>query len=566
MFLDLRALPFVNASYKAIGDSGYLEGTRMDLINEILAWANALLSATSSNFFVLRGAAGTGKSTIAREICHRLHAENRLGASFFFIRSDTGALGSMQSVIPTLAYQLASLQPALGPHISRAAREFMKLQSGSPKEQMESLILKPCKSALNEQNSSGNPIVIVLDALDEAGEDLGNVLAALKILLDSQSRFRVLVITRPERSISHAFRLAGVEASKTQKDMENIPQAVVESDIQHFLTDNFRKLQWGDELSKKHPDAISKLTKRSEGLFIYARTAINHLAAKTPEKAVHRLTVILDDTGGPGGLSALDKLYTSVLRNAYDEEDLEIPGVHKRVIAVLAGLVVLQEPVTIKVLAPLMGVTEDDAARTVEELRSIISCAGSDLRNDVIRPLHLTLREFLVDKDRCKNTDFLIDRQLHHSNVAESCLRIMTKELHRDMCQLGDVFKDEVKELEKIVNERIPPHVQYACVFWSAHSVENEPSAAVRRLLGVFCKEKLLEWLETMSLMNRLRLAIRILLTMHSWTKVSVPPPIISATRLLTLAHMTVRITRYLAISQPYYMMAIDSWRLSSKR
>jgi hypothetical protein len=125
-----------------------------------------------------------------------------------------------------------------------------------------------------------------------------------------------------------------------------------------------------------------------------------------------------------------------------------------------------------------------------------------------------------VDEERCKNRDFLIDRQLHHCNVAKSCLHIMNKALHRDMCQLGDAFKDEVTDLATTVHEHVPPHVQYACMFWSAHAVEDEPSAEVQQPLEVVCKEKLLAWVEVMSLMNCLRLAMQILLTMHSWTKV----------------------------------------------
>jgi hypothetical protein len=216
---------------------------------------------------------------------------------------------------------------------------------------------------------------------------------------------------------------------------------------------------------------------------------------------------------------------------------MKIPNVRRRVTAVLAGLVILQGQVTIKILAPLMGVTEDDAVRTVEELRSIVTCSGPDLRKDIIRPLHLTLREFLVDKKRCKNRDILIDRQLHHRNVAESCLRIMNKALHRDMCQLGNAFKDEVEELDRTVNEHVPPHVQYACTFWSAHAVENEPGAAVQQPLGTFCNENLLAWAEAMSLMSCLGLAIRILLEMHSWAKVSVPP--LSTMRPLTCIHLS---------------------------
>jgi hypothetical protein len=517
--VDLRALPYVNASYKAFGESGYLKGTRIDLICDVQDWAGG---PAGSKFFILSGAAGTGKSTVVCEVSHRLEAEGQLGASFFFVRGDTGALGSTQSVFPTIAFQLASLQSTLRPYIATAAREFMKFQPRSLKEQSETLLLAPLATAQREiAELPKKTIVIVLDALDEANGDLGGFLVSLKELLDKQDCFRVLITTRPESSVLHALCKADIIASAHHFDMERIDRNVVDGDIRHFFKAGFDELRWRDALYSAHPNAIEVLTKRAEGLFIYARTVINHLTVNKPEKALHRLVAIMDDGLSPAGLSALDRLYTSVLENAYDKEDMQIPNVRKRVSAVLAGLVILQEQVTIKILAPLMGVTEGDAVRTVEELRSIISCSGPDLRNDVIRPLHLTFREFLVDKERCKNSDFFADRQLHHFNVAEVCLRITNRELHRDMCGLGDRHKDEVNDRELIVRECIPPHVQYACISWCAHVVESEPSAEFRRLLGLFCREKLLEWIETMSLMNFLHLVMQALLAMHSWTKVS---------------------------------------------
>jgi hypothetical protein len=432
----------------------------------------------------------------------------------------------MHSVFPTVAFQLASLQPVLRPCIAKAAREFMKFQSRSLKEQLETLILAPLTAAQAEiAYASGDPVVVILDALDEASGDLITFLKALRELVDKQHRLRIVISTRPEAPILHALRKADIIASARRVDMENIDRNVVDGDIRHFFEAGFSDLRWRGELMLAHPNVIELLTKRAEGLFIYARTVLNHLSfsVNTPEKAVHRLSAVLDDTGSPSGLSALDELYMFVLENAYDGEDMRIPNIRKRVTAVLAGLVIFQDQVTVEVLALLMGVSEEDAVRTAEELRSIITCSGPDLRKDIIRPLHLTLREFLVDKDRCKNHDFLIDRQLHHRNVAETCLRIMNKALDRDMCQLGDAFKDEVKELDRIVRERVPPDARYACVFWSAHALENEPSEEMRRLLSVFCNEKLLAWVEAMSLMNRLRLAIEILLTMQSWAKVRVP-------------------------------------------
>jgi hypothetical protein len=518
--VDLRALPYVKASHKSAGESTLLKGTRVGLIEEVQSWAS---SSESSGFFIITGAAGMGKSTIMREVAYRLEKEGRLGASYFFVRSDAGAVGSTLSVFPTIAFQLASSQSGLRPYIAKAAREYIKSESRSIKEQLEALILEPLSAAQAEvAYPSEEPIVVALDALDEASGDLSSFFEMLKALVDKQPCFRILITTRPEPPILRALGKAGIIESAQRVEMELIDRSVVDGDIRRLFTAEFDKLDWKDELRSKHPNAIELLTERAEGLFIYAKTVTRQLNCKTQEVSVQMLNAILDGGAGTTGMAALDELYAFVLKNAHDEGAMKIRGVRARVTAVLAGLVILQDQVTIKVLAPLMGVSEDDAVRTVEELRSIVICSGPDLKEGIIRPLHLTLREFLVDKERCKNPDFLIDRQLHHLNVAESCLRIMNKALHPDMCKLGDASKDEVEDLARIVNEHVPPHVQYACAFWFAHAVENEPNAEVQRLLCVFCKEKLLAWVEVMSLMNRLHLAMQILLTMHSWAKVRV--------------------------------------------
>jgi hypothetical protein len=561
-YTDLSALPFVHADHKAAGESSLLKGTRVELIDDIQGWASG---STSSGFFILTGAAGMGKSTVMREVAYRLEQKGQLGASFFFVRSGAGALGSMHNVFPTIAFQLAIFQSALRPYIANAARKYMTCGSGprSTKEQLETLILAPLSAAqAGDAYPSEKPIVVILDALDEASGDLHSFLEVLRKLVNKKYRFRILISTRPEAPVLHVLRKAAISPSARRAYLDHIDRNVVDRDIRLFFHTNFQELRWRNELLSAHPNAVDLLTEKAEGLFIYARTVINHLDHNVRDISMRRLNAITDGGEGATGVSALDELYASVLQNAYDDDAMSVAEIHARVTAVSAGLVILHDQVTINVLAPLMGVSEEDTVRTLEDLRSIISCSGPDLRRDIIRPLHQTLREFLVDKERCKNRDFLIDRQLHHRNVAESCLRIMIEELHRDMCQLGDAFKDEVKELEKIVNERLPPHVQYACVFWFAHAMENEPSAEVRRLLGVLCKEKLLQWIEAMSLINQLRLAIQILLTMHSWTKVSAL--LLGTMRSLTC--VDARIMRNLAIFQPFCTMVIGLWRLSLKR
>jgi hypothetical protein len=507
--------------------SGYLEGTRTELIRMILTWAMDPDVSTTIKFFVLLGAAGTGKSTIAREISRRLRAANRLGASIFFDHSDHH-LRSTHSTIPRLAYQLAALNPASQPYIEHALREHTRSPSGTLNNQMESLIVGPMKNARVQDPSVAEvPVTIVLDALDEAGGDLNSFLQALNALVVAQFCFRIFMTTRPEPPVLHALSETGITRQCMHADMEDTPQIELDADIRHFLQERIALLRWRNELLAAHPYSIELLTMKAEGLFIYARTVVDYLDHPVQETSLQRLDAILRDTSDKVGLPALDVVYTTVLQNAYDKESLKVDDVRERVTALLAGLVVSRQDVTIEVLAPLMGPREGAIIRTVEELRSILSCSGEDLRTAVIRPLHQTLVEFLVDDKRCTNSAFLINRRACHLDFAKACLRTLNTVLYRGMCERNtDDFSESKEEGRLLVQELVPAHALYACDHWTAHLIEIEQTndPALLQSLDDFCRKTLFPWIEVQCYADNLLEARRMLSDAHSWAKVSVLP------------------------------------------
>ena len=140
-FTALERLPHVkSAHYNSIGKPSYLEGTRVDLIDDVITFAKKPTKKCNSKVYLLTGPAGTGKSTVTWEICRLLDEEKRLAGSFFFVRSDVGDLGTTKLVFPTIAYQIAALHPDFKPYIAEAAREFAKLPSWSQKVQLDSQI------------------------------------------------------------------------------------------------------------------------------------------------------------------------------------------------------------------------------------------------------------------------------------------------------------------------------------------------------------------------------------------------------------------------------------------
>jgi hypothetical protein len=90
-------------SYDKCHDSLCLQNTRVDVLKEIMAWADA---DDERCIFWLNGMAGTGKSTIARTIARTFHDQKRLGASFFFSRGG-GDVSHSGKFVASIAVQLA---------------------------------------------------------------------------------------------------------------------------------------------------------------------------------------------------------------------------------------------------------------------------------------------------------------------------------------------------------------------------------------------------------------------------------------------------------------------------
>jgi nucleoside-triphosphatase THEP1 len=495
------------------------------LLRESWDWVNGMNATTASKFLVIYGAAGTGKSTFAHEICNQLQRKRMLGAWFFFLHGDANR-GSTAKVVPTIAYQLARSQPAFLSYIAKAVREYKdKYPSGSLEEQLESLIINPLKRAqASSESDCGNPIVIVLDALDEVDGGLTNMLKSLKKLVDKHERIRILITTRPESAVVKSFDQAEIDTKSKQAVMENIPRTDADGDIRIFLKSRFKSLRHEEQLLNAHPDAIDTLTKKAERLFIYARTVIEYLDHKVREVSLRRLTEILSGDGGVVGMPALDNLYNTILQNAFDDEAMNDQRVRTRVTTVLAGLV-LDGQVTAEVLAPLLGLSEDAVVTTVEELRSVLSCDGEDLRTAIIRPIHLTFAEFLVDKERSTKSSFYIDRRAWHLDFAKACLGTLNAILRRNLCRWSDDdASDHPRERRSNIHEVISAHARYACDHWTAHFVGSEQPSDPALLQGLdeFCRKKLLPWIEVKACADNLYEAHRMLWDAHSWAKVSV--------------------------------------------
>ena len=93
-----------------------LEGTRVDLLEELWIWILAACTQTGAILtyivYWINGLAGTGKTTIAMSIAERCEAAGLLAASFFCARDDAEC-NKPDLVFVTICRQLCSFFPPL---------------------------------------------------------------------------------------------------------------------------------------------------------------------------------------------------------------------------------------------------------------------------------------------------------------------------------------------------------------------------------------------------------------------------------------------------------------------
>jgi len=140
---------------------GCLKGTQETVLDEIESWSKDL--DISPIYWLNHGLARTGKSTIAQTVAERIFADGRLDASFFFSR-DFEDRRDLRYIFPTLAFQLAHKYPKIRLILVPFLQSNPDIAHESLYNQMEALIVEPL-------SSSGVSTVIIIDALDECGDE-----------------------------------------------------------------------------------------------------------------------------------------------------------------------------------------------------------------------------------------------------------------------------------------------------------------------------------------------------------------------------------------------------------
>ena len=383
--------------------SSCLPGTRVEIIELLMGWVDG---NDDRPICWLNGPAGFGKSSIARTIAERCAGEQKLAASFFFLRG-AGDRSNIARFIRTLAYHISVSIPATQPFLEDVLRHDPLVLNQALEDQFQKLLLAPI-SALAVPVPS---MTIIVDALDEC--DDGELAASFVEIIalaasDHQLPFKFLFTSRIEERIRAKFESDEASSVVFPLSLKNFDAS---ADIRTYYGSRFLRV-YKDNLPvmsvtrpwPSHSD-LDKLIKMTSGSFIFANTVVNFVDDGTMppnEKLAEALR----------GCVGLDELYSKILSRTRG---------NTRIKRVIGTVMVLRKPLSMVHLASLLHLDKAAVRHALMSIQSILIVPASD--EEDIQLVHTSLRDFLVSKERSQM--FYIDPPAQHFSITIDCLWVM---------------------------------------------------------------------------------------------------------------------------------------------
>ncbi|KAG8939408.1 hypothetical protein FRC03_006319, partial [Tulasnella sp. 419] len=413
--------------------------------------------------------------------------------------------------------------------------------------QMAKLLEDPLRAMSKSSSEQSRPIAIVLDALDECeGRELVDqflrLLSHLILNLPADFPFKVFITSRPEPHIMRVLRGDDLNQVSRPFVLHDIEKSIVQADIEIFFRHELSKIAHEFDLSSQpklwpSDTELQELVNRAGSLFIVASTSVKFIADPYIGQPGDQLLALLKDDRASGSSSYkdLDQVYHHVLNTSVGGcGDANAP-ICVRFRQIVGAIVTALDPLPPSVLGSLMNVRTTDVYASIKFLGSVLIIPNEAYaKHEPLRTFHLSFPNYLTE--RCSDARFAIHPILHHTALALQCLETMNSFLKRNICNLPDplLLNCDISDLEERVSITFLLYHKYACQHWGFHLQAAAQSSKLHpdhheyallkdlnyklvEALNMFCKEKLLKWIEALSLLKCLDIVIPMISATEKW-------------------------------------------------
>ena len=441
-----------------------------------------------------------GKTTIAQTIAEKLFADGQLGASFFCSR-DFEDRRDLKFILPTLAVQLARTYAEFRSIFVPLVQSDPEIAHESLYSQMDRLIVQPLVE-------SGISTIIVIDALDECKdeENASKMLTVLGQFVAKIPKVKFFLTGRPETRIREGIRLPPLVKAADVFVLHEVEPDQVDHDVRLLFTNHFSGPGSGRRWLDGWPteEQLNLLCERAAGLFVHVMAAIRFInqVNKNPKRQLDRLLQSPESSVFVGktkfkGEATLDSLYSSILQEAFGDDD---PENDIRIRSVLGAVILAANPLSPVTIAALLDFDIDDVFPPLLSMSSLL--VFQENSDFPVRTFHKSFPDFITDPIRCINPRFRLRPPDQHAELLAGCLELMNRRLEWNICKFPDgVMNSEVSDLGERIEQHVDRALQYACKSWHKHIVDAIPVHIIP-VLNHFLEKNFLFWLEVLSVLG----------------------------------------------------------------
>ncbi|KAK5989962.1 Vegetative incompatibility protein HET-E-1 [Cladobotryum mycophilum] len=405
----------------------------------------------------IKGPAGTGKTMLLIGIIRKLTQHSAAlspKVSHFFCQGTDNKRNSVTAILRSLLWLLIVQQPHLISYLHakyKYSGPSLFTDSNTPLA-----LLDVFKSMLQDPRLSR--VYLIVDALDECGQGLEDLIKLIATSLSICDKVRWLVASRLEVELNNSLS-SEIAGSLLELDAQSL-EGPVNTYIDYKLSILRKRRGFTDDIVNQ---VSCEIRQRAANTFLWVA-----LVFKKLEKI-----------------------------NAWDA----IKTIEKIPLDVLVATSLAYRPLSLPELSVLAGLSTDvDVKIIVEECGSFLTISG-----ETVYLIHQSAKDYLSANHGTKLQQGGVAQG--HDYIYRRSIEGLSKVLRKNIYNLSD-FGPVSKDLRP-PNPNPLASIQYSCIFWidhlcDAHSTGPGPGIELNDALWSFLTGHFLHWVESLSLLHRL--------------------------------------------------------------